>query len=110
MPKEPQKAELPDGKYNIVLTIPGWLKNQILEHCASIESSINDQPHPDNRRPNTRLGNRRKTLTTLRQNRLPTRMAATTKHEVLFRMRDSGNLIGVFVWVFYWWGFCVVPE
>lgn len=42
MPKEPQKAELPDGKYNIVLTIPGWLKNQILEHCATIESSIND--------------------------------------------------------------------
>lgn len=36
-------------------------------------------------------------------------MAATTKHEVLFRMRDSGNLIGVLVWVFYWWGFCVLP-
>jgi len=42
MPKEPQKAELPDGKYNIVLTIPGWLKNQILEYCASINSSINE--------------------------------------------------------------------
>jgi hypothetical protein len=34
MSRNPQRAELPDGKYNLVVQIPGWLKNEILEACA----------------------------------------------------------------------------
>lgn len=34
MSRIPQRAELPDGKYNLVVQIPGWLKNEILEACA----------------------------------------------------------------------------
>ena len=33
MSRTPQRAELPDGKYNLIVQIPGWLKNEILEAC-----------------------------------------------------------------------------
>ena len=34
MSRTPQRADLPDGKYNLVVQIPGWLKNEILDACA----------------------------------------------------------------------------
>ena len=42
MPRKPQKAKLHDGKYNIVLTIPGWLKNDIIKHCKVQGVGINE--------------------------------------------------------------------
>jgi hypothetical protein len=42
MPRKPQKAKLRDGNYNIVLRIPGWLKNEIIAHCKKKGISIND--------------------------------------------------------------------
>jgi hypothetical protein len=39
MSRIPQRAELPDGKYNLVIQIPGWLKNAILDACG--EARIN---------------------------------------------------------------------
>jgi hypothetical protein len=41
MSRKPLRASKPDGKYNIVIRIPGWLKNQLVEHCASNDSTIN---------------------------------------------------------------------
>ena len=42
MPLEPQRASNPDGKYNLTVVIPGWLKNRIVEHCASLGLSIGE--------------------------------------------------------------------
>lgn len=33
MPRVPQRAHDPDGKYNLTVVIPGWLKNRIVDHC-----------------------------------------------------------------------------
>ena len=42
MPLEPQRANDPDGKYNLNVVIPGWLKNQIVDHCKKLGVSIQD--------------------------------------------------------------------
>jgi hypothetical protein len=42
MPLEPQRASNPEGKYNLTVVIPGWLKNRIVEHCASLGLSIGE--------------------------------------------------------------------
>lgn len=42
MPLEPQRASNPNGKYNLTVVIPGWLKNQIVDHCAALGVSIQD--------------------------------------------------------------------
>jgi hypothetical protein len=42
MPLEPQRASNPEGKYNLTVVIPGWLKNRILEHCESLGISITE--------------------------------------------------------------------
>lgn len=41
MPHKPQKAKKADGKYNVVVTIPGWLKNQLIDHCKKQGTSLN---------------------------------------------------------------------
>ena len=41
MPKKPQPAQNSDHHYNIVIQIPGWLKNQLLEHCQKHNTTIN---------------------------------------------------------------------
>lgn len=40
MPLEPQRASNPDGKYNLTVVIPGWLKNQIVDICEELNVSI----------------------------------------------------------------------
>jgi len=42
MPRVPQRAKRRDGKYNVVVTIPGWLKNQLIDHCKKKNVSINE--------------------------------------------------------------------
>ena len=41
MPHKPQPANNPDGLYNVVVQIPGWLKNKLIEHCAKLDVSLN---------------------------------------------------------------------
>jgi hypothetical protein len=41
MPRRPQKAKNLDGEYQLVVRVPGWLKNQILAHCKSTGVSLN---------------------------------------------------------------------
>jgi hypothetical protein len=33
MPKSPQKAKHEHHNYNLAFRIPGWFKNQLLDHC-----------------------------------------------------------------------------
>ena len=42
MPLEPQRASNPDGKYNLTVVIPGWLKNKIVDHCQLLGLSIGE--------------------------------------------------------------------
>lgn len=42
MPRKPQKAKLRDGNYNLVVRVPGWLKNDVIKHCKERKISIND--------------------------------------------------------------------
>lgn len=42
MPLEPQRASNPDGKYNLTVVIPGWLKNKIVDHCKLLDVSIGE--------------------------------------------------------------------
>jgi len=41
MPRKPIRAESPDSSYNLVIRIPGRLKNQILDHCSSVGAPLN---------------------------------------------------------------------
>lgn len=41
MPRTPEPALNKNHRYNIVTTVPGWLKNQIIKHCAKHNISIN---------------------------------------------------------------------
>jgi hypothetical protein len=41
MPRKPLRAKLRDGKYNLVIQIPGWFKNEILDHCRKHGVGIN---------------------------------------------------------------------
>jgi len=42
MPLKPQRANNPDGKYTLNVVIPGWLKNQIVDHCKKLGVSLQD--------------------------------------------------------------------
>ena len=41
MPRQPEPARNNDHRYNIVTTVPGWLKNKIIKHCKKHNLSIN---------------------------------------------------------------------
>ena len=40
MPHQPRRAKHPDQKYNLVVLVEGWLKNQIIETAAAEQTSI----------------------------------------------------------------------
>ena len=42
MPRRPQKAKRKDGKYNVTVVLPGWLKNDLIAHCAKKKVSLNE--------------------------------------------------------------------
>lgn len=42
MPRVPQRAKNPDGEYQLVVRVPGWLKNQIIAHCKKHKLSLNE--------------------------------------------------------------------
>lgn len=42
MSRKPVRANLPDGTYNLVIRVPGWLKNDVVDFCASEELGINE--------------------------------------------------------------------
>ena len=41
MPRKPEPPKNPDHKYNLTTTIPGWLKQQLIEHCQTHGYSLN---------------------------------------------------------------------
>lgn len=41
MPYRPIRAKRDDSSYNLVVRIPGKLKNEILDHCEEIGSNLN---------------------------------------------------------------------
>jgi hypothetical protein len=41
MPRKPQRARKRDAKYNIVVSMPGWLKNEIVDLCRREKTGIN---------------------------------------------------------------------
>lgn len=41
MPRQPIRARRDDSSYNLVIRIPGWFKNEILEHVQSLEVPVN---------------------------------------------------------------------
>lgn len=41
MPRRPIRARNEGSSYNLVIRIPGRLKNEILDHCAGIDAPIN---------------------------------------------------------------------
>lgn len=41
MPRQPIRARTDDSNYNLVIRIPGWFKNEILEHVDSLGTQVN---------------------------------------------------------------------
>lgn len=41
MPHKPQRANQPDSNYHVILRLPGWLKNQIIDLAAANGVSVN---------------------------------------------------------------------
>lgn len=41
MPRKPIKAKNHDNDYNVVIRVPGWFKNEIIEHCDELGTSLN---------------------------------------------------------------------
>lgn len=41
MPRKAQKARKPNDTYHIVINLPGWLKNEIVELCRKEKTGVN---------------------------------------------------------------------
>lgn len=41
MPRKPIKANNSTTDYNLVVRVPGWFKNELIEHCENLDTSLN---------------------------------------------------------------------
>ena len=41
MPRRPIKAVHKDQEYNLVVQVPGWLKNELIAYCEGLGTSLN---------------------------------------------------------------------